>query len=132
MAQSDEQRLKEEASATFLERVRGMEISTDSIILILQYAMETMEATKLTGDAKKAHVIDMVRRLIVDAPMDNHTEAVLLEMVDDGIVSHIVDIIVSATRGKVNLNAALGAGGVLCSNLMPLISRCIPCNTAGT
>lgn len=87
--------------------------------------MEAVEVTTLKGNEKKKAVMDIVRKAVVDAPMEDHIEKILLEMIDDGIVSHTIDIIVSASRGNINLNGMANASQVVCTNLVPHLGTCL-------
>jgi len=113
----------ETARENFELKIASLSITPDTIIKVLQYAMEAVEATALTGAEKKNAVIDIVRKVVVDAPLDDHTEKILVEMIEDGIVGHTIDIIVSASRGNLNLEGVTGASRVVCTNLMPYLGR---------
>jgi activator of HSP90 ATPase len=118
------------AQDDFAFKVAGMAIAPDSIILVLQYAMEVVDLTTLTGAEKKEAVMLLVRKAVVDAPMEPQIESILLEMIDDGILSHTIDVIVSASRGKLHINGAISASRIACESLAPhaasCIARCIP------
>ena len=111
------------AQAEFENKVSSLAISPQTIITILQYAMEAVELTTLRGDEKRSGVIQLVRQTVALAPVDDAIQAVLVKMLDDGIVEHIIEIVVAASRGKLNLNAATGAGRVICTGLA---TGCIP------
>lgn len=113
------------ARKAFEFKVASLTITPDTIITVLQYAMEAVEVTTLKGDEKKKSVMDIVRKAVVDAPMEHHIEKILLEMIDDGIVSHTIDIIVSASRGNINLNGMANASQVVCTNLVPHLGTCL-------
>ena len=105
-------------------KISSLTISPDTIILVLQYAMEAVEASTLSGTEKKQAVMDLVKKAVTDAPIDNHVETVLLEMIDDGIISHTIDIIVSASRKELNLNSVGHASQILCSQFVPHLWNC--------
>lgn len=109
----------------FRSKISSLYVTPDTIILILKYAMEAVEATSLTGMQKKAKVIELVKRAIIDTPIDVDAKRSLLQMITDGIVSHTIDVIVSASRGELNLNSAAAASGIVCNNLAPHFSKCI-------
>lgn len=109
----------------FKNRISLVTVSPESIMLILQYAMETVELTTLKGEAKKDAVVDLVRKAVVDAPIESRVESILLEMIDDGIIKHTIDIVVSASRGNLNLNGVTSAGQIVCSNIAPHLGKCI-------
>ena len=109
----------------FQAKISLVTVSPESIMLILQYAMETVELTTLKGEAKKDAVVDLVRNVVVDAPIDSKVESILLEMIDDGIIKHTIDVIVSASRGRLNLNGVTSAGQIVCSNIAPHLGKCM-------
>jgi hypothetical protein len=115
----------ETVQTEFQNRISLVTVSPESIILILQYAMETVEVTTLKGEEKKDAVVDLVRKAVVDAPIESRVESILLEMIDDGIIKHTIDIVVSASRGKLNLNGVTSAGHIVCSNIGPHLGKCI-------
>ena len=116
---------------SFRSRVSHLQVSPETIILILQFAMEAVEASMLHGLEKKNAVVILIRRIVVDAPIDDHIESILLEMIDDGIVGHIIDITVAASKGKLHLNASLEVGKIAAVNLAPTVTdcftKCLPC-----
>lgn len=115
----------EGAQNEFELKVASLVISPSTIILVLQYAMEAVELTTLSGAEKKHAVVQLVKKAVVDAPIDSGVESILLEMIDDGIIGHTIDIIVSASRGELNLNGVAKTSQIMCSNLAPLcVSSC--------
>lgn len=115
----------ETARRAFEIKIASLTITPDTIITVLQYAMEAVEVTALKGNEKKKAVMDIIRKAVEDAPMEDHIEKILLEMIDDGIVSHTIDIIVSASRGNINLNGMANASQVVCTNLVPHLGTCL-------
>ena len=115
----------ETAKKTFEFNIASLTITPNTIVTVLQYAMEAVEVTTLNGEEKKKAVIFIVRKAVVDAPMDYHVENILLEMIDDGIVSHTIDIIVSASRGNLNLKGVANASQVVCTNMVPHLGHCL-------
>lgn len=113
------------AIKAFEFKIASLTITPDTIVTVLQYAMEAVEVTTLTGAQKKKAVMDIIRKAVIDAPMEDHIENILIEMIDDGIVSHVIDIIVSASRGNVNLNGMANASQVVCTNLIPHLGTCL-------
>ncbi len=131
MTESDKELIVKKAKEQFTLKLGNMSITPDSIVMVLQYAMEIVELTTLTGPEKKTAVMQLVRSAVVDAPMDDHIESIILEMIDDGILSHTIDIIVSAARGELHLNGVMNASKIACSSLAPYttscLTKCFPC-----
>ena len=109
----------------FRIKIASLTIDTNTIMMVLQYAMEAVEVTTLSGHEKKEAVVDMIERAVFDAPMPTEVRNILLEMVNDGIISHTIDIIISASRGKLNVNSISGASQVVCTNIFPHLIHCI-------
>ena len=111
----------------FKQKVGSIVLSADSFITVLQYAMEIVETTQLRGSQKKAAVVGRVRRMVIDsAPFTSETTRVfLLSVIHDGLLGHMIDVLVSATRGRLNVNATGHATGILCKNAFPMISGSI-------
>ena len=104
------------------------EISPDTILGVLKLCMEVVEMTSMKGTAKRDVVIGMVRGAVVNAPRSDEVETILLEMIDDGILSHMIDVIVAASRGELHINGLKKSGGILASTLVPLLRRLLcPC-----
>ena len=126
----------ENVQASFRSKVSHLQVAPETIIIILQFAMEAVEASMLHGLEKKNAVVILIRRIVIDAPIDDHIETLLLEMIDDGIVGHIIDITVAASKGKLHLNASLEAGKIAAVNLASILSgcftKCLPCNKGTT
>uniref|UniRef100_A0A6C0J033 Uncharacterized protein n=1 Tax=viral metagenome TaxID=1070528 RepID=A0A6C0J033_9ZZZZ len=106
-------------------KIASLNITPDTIVTVLQYAMEAVEVTTLKGDEKKKAVMDIVRKTVEDVPTQNYMKKTLIEMIDNGIVSHTIDIIVSASRGNLNLNGMANTSKVVCTNLIPHLGTCL-------
>jgi len=115
----------ERVQTSFRVKVANLQVSPQTIVLLLQFAMEAVEASMLHGLEKKNAVVLLVRKLVMDAPMDDSIETLLLEMIDDGIMGHIIDITVAASKGKLHLNASLEAGKIAAVNLAPSVASCV-------
>tara|TARA_E500000331_G_scaffold281544_1_gene275017 strand:+ start:20 stop:370 length:351 start_codon:yes stop_codon:yes gene_type:complete len=96
------------------KRVVNMNINARTIISVIHFAMEIVEATTLKGKEQRALVEKLVRQVVVDAPITDEKEKILLYMIDEGIVGDIIDLVVSATKGEVNINAAVEISKICC------------------
>ena len=86
------------------EKKGDTEINAASIIKILQFSMECVEATELKGDAKKDLAIKLVRGLIEEAPITDEKEKLLLDMIDQKILHNTIDLVIDARDGKIDIN----------------------------
>ena len=85
---------------------RGIEITSKTITTVIKISMEIVEATNLKGIEQKILVEKLVRKVVKDAPIADEKEKLLLDMIDEGVVGDVVDLVVAATNGEVNVNAA--------------------------
>ena len=65
--------------------------------------MEAIEKTPIKGAEQKEMALKLIRALIVDLT-ENNDEEVLLKLLDDGTIGNMIDLIVDATRGKLDIN----------------------------
>ena len=65
--------------------------------------------------------IKLIREIIKDLT-DGEDEKVLIKLLDDGTISNMIDLIVDATRGKLNINSIQDVTLVASS----CINTCIP------
>ena len=86
------------------EKVSVIEIRASTIALLIKYVMEIVEETPLKGVEQKELALKLIREVIKDLT-DGEDEKVLLKLLDDGTVSNMIDLIVDATHGKLNINS---------------------------
>jgi len=100
-----------------------IEVNSVNITSILRIAMEIVESTKVKGAAQKALVEKVVRQIIVDAPISDDKEKLLLDMCDEGILGSTIDMVVAASKGELDLNAATKVATGCCLNLIKKIKK---------
>lgn len=96
------------------KKTENMEINAKTIIQVVRFAMEIVEATTLKGEKQKELVEKLVRQVITDAPISDKKEQILLYMVDEGIIGDITELVVSATKGELNVNAVIEVSKICC------------------
>ena len=84
---------------------RNIEVSSKTITQIVKIAMEIVEATKLKGKEQKALVERIVRKIVTDAPLDESKKSIVISMLNEGIVGDVIDLVVSATKGELDINS---------------------------
>jgi hypothetical protein len=104
--------------ASLKEKLSVVNIRTSTLHLIIKYVMEEIEDTHIKGSEQKEFALRLIKELVIDLT-DDEDEKVLLQLIDDGTIANMIDLIVDATRGKLNVNslAKVGSG---------LFNRCIP------
>ena len=83
---------------------RNIDVSSKTITQIVKIAMEIVEATKLKGAEQKALVEKIVRKIIVDSPLEESKKSIVISMLDEGIVGDVIELVVSATKGELDIN----------------------------
>ena len=96
-------------------KIGDMEINADNITKVLKFAMECVEVTELKGDAKKDLAIKLVRQVVEEAPISDDKEKLLLDMIDQKILHGMVDLVVEAKEGKIDINAVKQVASGCCA-----------------
>ena len=83
---------------------RNIEVSSKTITQIVKIAMEIVEATKLKGKEQKVLVERIVRKIVNDSPLEESKKSIVISMLDEGIVGDVIALVVSATKGELDIN----------------------------
>ena len=79
--------------------------------------MEIVEVTNLKGVEQKL-VEKLVRKVVKDAPIADEKEKLLLDIIDEGVAGDVVDLVVSATKGEIDVNATEKAAVGCCLSIL--------------
>ena len=112
------QKIYNSSLETLKTKVQGIKIRSSTLHLIIKYVMEEVENTPIKGSEQKNMALELIRALVIDLTEKEDEEA-LLKMLDDGTISNMIDLIVDATRGKLNINA-------ITKTTSGCINSCIP------
>ena len=104
------------------EKLSNITIRASTIHLIIKYVMETVEKTPIKGTEQKDLALRLIRALIVDLT-DKEDEKILLKLLDDGTISNMIDLIVDATRGRLNINRVVTVSSKLISSCVPYLCK---------
>ena len=85
-------------------RIGVSEVSAQSLVLVVKYAMEVVELVDLKGSEQRELALRLVRRVVKDAPISDEKEKLCLDMIDSGAVGQTIDLVIDATNGHVNVN----------------------------
>ena len=86
------------------KRLGNVGITPSNIMVIVRYAMEVVEITKLKGTDQKVMTIKLVRNLVVDSNLDETKKNICISMLDEGVVDNTIDLVIDATKGKLSIN----------------------------
>jgi hypothetical protein len=97
---------------------RNIEITPGSITIVIKICMEIVEATRLKGKEQKVLVERLVKKVVKDTPISDEKEKLLLDMIEEGVVGDVIDLVVSATKGELDINAVEKAAVGCCLALL--------------
>ena len=97
---------------------RDIVITSKTITTVIQISMEIVEATALKGEEQKKLVEKLVTKSVKDAPITEEKRKLLLSMIDEGIVGDVIDLVVSATKGELDVNALEKAAVGCCLSVL--------------
>ena len=104
--------------ASLKDKLSVVDIRISTLHLIIKYVMEEIEDTHIKGTEQKNFALRLIKELVIDLT-EGEDEQVLLQLLEDGTISNMIDLIIDATKGRLNINslAKVGSG---------LFNRCIP------
>ncbi len=88
------------------EKLINVEVVVSNIMTVVKFTMEVVELTEVKGEEQKTLAVKLIKEIIIDAPILDEKEKLLLDMVEEGVVGSTIDLVVAATRGQLNINAA--------------------------
>ena len=88
---------------TFLDKVGNAEFALNSIGYFVKCAIEVVEISKIEKTKRKEAAIALISRLVEDC-LDEKYEEVYESMLQNGIISDMIDTIIFASKGKIEVN----------------------------
>ena len=95
----------------------GTEINATSVIKVMKIAMEVVEITEVKGKEQKDLAVKLVRQLVVDAPISDEKEKLLLDMIDNNILGDTIDLVIQASKGELDINKIVAVSAGCCGAL---------------
>ena len=83
---------------------QNITISVNTITFVIRIAMEIAEATQLKGKEQKTLVEGIVRKIVVRSTIEEDKKQLVIAMLDEGVVGDVIDLVVVATKGELNIN----------------------------
>uniref|UniRef100_A0A6C0C727 Uncharacterized protein n=1 Tax=viral metagenome TaxID=1070528 RepID=A0A6C0C727_9ZZZZ len=97
------------------EKIADMEINAQTIMTVARFSMEVVETTELKGDEQKELAVKLIRQVVVEAPISDNKEKLLLDMIDQGILGYTIDLIVASSKGELDINVVVTAATGCCA-----------------
>ena len=101
-------------------KVSVIYIRPSTLHIILKYVMEEIEKTPIKGSEQKEMALELISALAVDLS-ENEDEKVLLKLLEDGTISNMIDLIVDATRGRLEINTLTKVTSGCLNNCIPYL-----------
>lgn len=79
-------------------------ITINNIHEILAEVIEIVEQIQKSGEQKREIVIKIIRQLVKDLVENSEEKNLLIEIIDKKILDNMIDVVVLATKGKININ----------------------------
>jgi hypothetical protein len=85
-------------------KIGKLEINFSNIMTVVKFSMEVVEVSEAKGKRQKSLVVQLVKQIVKDAPISDEKEKFLLDMIDNGVLGNTIDLIIDASKGKLNIN----------------------------
>ena len=105
----------DECMKNLKNRLGETEVCLENLMDVLRFAMEVVEVTQLKGSAQKELAINLVRTLVVEAPVSDEKEKLMLDMIDRGVLGNTVDLVIDASKGNLDVNKAVKVATGCCA-----------------
>ena len=92
---------------TLKKRIADVEITPQSLIFVLKYAMEIIELSELKGSEQKEMALRLIKSVVNDSSMSEERKKLCVEMIDSGALGQTIDLVIDATKGRIQINQAL-------------------------
>lgn len=86
-------------------KVADLQYTNKNLHIILKYAIEYVEDVPVSSLEKKDFCVRLVKSLFTEMEEGNEKDALLL-LVDNGTIGNLIDLVVSSSKGKLNINLA--------------------------
>ena len=120
--QIQEENLLKYALEELQKKISMIDIKTTTLPQIIKEAMEIVEKTTIKGTKQRQFVIKLLRNLF-QSLTNNEEEKLLLQLLDNGTISNTIDIIVDASKGKLNINNIVNTSSTFILFCIPYLSQ---------
>ena len=94
----------EEIYCEINKRISNFEISTNTLIIILQNILEIVEINKNNDIHEKALVISLLKKLVNEADIDDNEKYNCNLIINNGTISNTIDLIKDTSNKNTKLN----------------------------
>lgn len=94
-------------------KIKDIGISKHTLHKFLQIIIETVEGTDVKGELKKELAI-LIMKDLVESMSQSSEKEFILELIHNGTVSNMIDLVVMASRGEININKVVAVSNNCC------------------
>lgn len=108
------------------EKISVIELKANTVHMLIKFVIEELDNTVLKGTEKKEVALKVLKKIIIDFT-EGEDERKLLEMINDGTVGNLIDLVIDASKGRLNINSiisvSVGCANTCCPSLFKSKSK---------
>lgn len=85
------------------KKLSNIRLKPNTIHIVIKNIIELVEETTIRGIERKELALKILRELFKDL-QEGEDELILLKLLDDNSISNIIDLVIDATKNKININ----------------------------
>ena len=98
-------------------KAKEVGIKRKTLTVLLRFTMEAIEDTPVKGLEQREYAIRLLKAL-VQSQAEEPEKTILLDVIDSGILEDTIDLVVSASRGELNVNQVGEAAASCCLSFL--------------
>ena len=103
-------------------KAKEVGIKRKTLTVLLRFTMEAIEDTPVKGLDQREYAIRLLKAL-VQSQAEDPEKTILLDVIDSGILEDTIDLVVSASRGELNVNQVGEAAASCCLSFLSRRSK---------
>lgn len=89
------------------EKISSIEITFNTMTIIIKHIMEIIERTSVKGTQQKYLALVVLRVIVDESTILEDLKTKLIELIDSGLIEETIEIIVQASLGRVDINRSV-------------------------
>lgn len=91
-----------------IKKIDHIKITSDNLILILEYVIELVEKVQdIKGNKKKALAIILIKEVVEHSNMEDNEKELCMNMINNGIIGNTIDLVINAANGKLDISQVI-------------------------
>lgn len=103
-------------------KLREIGVKKSTLALVVKFVMEAVENTPVKGKEQKNYALRLIDGLVEEFAYGDDKDFFKIA-IDSGTISDMIDLIVSATKGELNVNMVMK---VASRSFLPALISCLP------